>query len=64
MDNINFAGARHTNDSNVRRILESHRTCQVRSGIPSEIAAKRDNDGLEVFAHNVLSNVTKMTLDE
>jgi hypothetical protein len=51
MDDVNFPGAGNTNNSNVCRILQSHRTCQVRRRIPSEITAKCDNDRFKIFVH-------------
>jgi hypothetical protein len=55
MNDIDLAGAWNTDDVDVRRIIQSHRTCQVRGGIASEIAAKRDNNRLKIFAHVFLS---------
>jgi hypothetical protein len=55
MDDIDFAGTRNSNDFYVRRIIQSHRTCQVRGGVPSEIAAKCNYNRLKIFAHNFLS---------
>jgi hypothetical protein len=62
VNHINFAGAWNANNSNVRRILQSHRTCQVRGRVASKIAAKRNNDRLKIFAHSFPSK--KMTIDE
>jgi hypothetical protein len=52
MNHINLAGAWNANDFDVRRVLQSHRTCQVRCRVASEIAAKRNNDRLKIFAHS------------
>jgi hypothetical protein len=52
MKDIYFAGAWNDNNFNIRRILQSHGTCQVRSRISSETTTKRNNDRLEVFVHN------------
>jgi hypothetical protein len=49
---IQFPGAGKENDFNIRRILQSHGTCQVRCRIPSETAAKRDDDRFEIFCHH------------
>jgi len=49
---VYFSGTWNENDFNVRRILQSHGTCQVRGGVSSEAAAKCDNDRLEIFLHN------------
>jgi hypothetical protein len=54
VDDIDLAGTRNSNDLYVRRIIQSHRTCQVRSGVSSEIAAKRNNNRFKIFAHNFL----------
>jgi hypothetical protein len=51
MNDVNLPGARDTNNSDVCRILQSHRTCQVRRRIPSEITAKCNNDRFEILRH-------------
>jgi hypothetical protein len=53
MDDIDLTGAWNANDFDVRRVLQSHRTCQVRCRVASEIAAKCNNDRLKIFAHSV-----------
>ncbi len=55
MNDIHFSGARHSDDFYIRRIRQPHRTCQVRSRVPSEIAAERDDDRFKFLAHNVSS---------
>jgi hypothetical protein len=55
VDDIDLAGTRNPNDFYVRRIIQSHRTCQVRGGVTSEIAAKRNNNRFKIVAHNFLS---------
>jgi len=57
MNHIYFAGAWNTNDFDVCRIVQSHRTCQVRGGISSEIAAKSDNNRFKIFAHVFLAKI-------
>jgi hypothetical protein len=52
MKHIYLTGAWNDNNFNIRWVLQSHGTCQVRSRISSETAAKRDNDRLEVFIHD------------
>jgi hypothetical protein len=64
VDDIDLAGAWNANDFNVRRVLQSHRTCQVRCRVTSEIAAKGDNDRLEIFAHGYLSKIDMPELPE
>ena len=56
MDDIDLPGAWNANNFHVRRILQSHGTCQVRCGVASEIAAECNDDRLKVFAHNLLLN--------
>jgi hypothetical protein len=55
MDDIDLPGAWDANNFDVRRILQSHGTCQVRCGVASEIAAECNDDRLKVFAHNLLA---------
>jgi len=52
MKDIYLTGAWNDNDFNIRWVLQSHGTCQVRSRIPSETAAKRDDDRFEIFCHH------------
>jgi hypothetical protein len=52
VNNINLPGAGHTHNFDVRRILQSHRTCQVRGGVASVIAAECNNDRIKIFAHS------------
>jgi hypothetical protein len=54
VNNIDFSGTGNANDFNIRWVLQSHRTCQVRSRVASEIAAKCQNNGLKVVAHFLL----------
>ena len=63
MNDIYLAGTRHKDDFNVGRVLQSHRTCQVRSRITSVITAKRDNDGVKIF-HDVLLSGKDPTLPD
>jgi hypothetical protein len=55
MDDIDLAGTGNSHDFNVRRIIQSHRTCQVRGCVTSEIAAERNNNRFKILAHNFLS---------
>jgi hypothetical protein len=55
VNDIDLAGARNANDFYVRRIIQAHRTCQVRGGVTSEIAAKCNDNRLKIFAHSFLS---------
>jgi hypothetical protein len=48
VNDIHFSGAGHADNPNVSWILETHGTCQVRSGVSSEVAAKRDDDRLKI----------------
>jgi hypothetical protein len=56
VDNIHFSGAGHADNPNVSRILETHGTCQVRSGVSSEVAAERNDDRLKICHHNTPSS--------
>jgi hypothetical protein len=56
MQGIDFSGAGDTNNLDARRVTQAHRTCQVRSGIPSVIATKSDNDRFKILAHKAPSN--------
>ncbi len=49
---IHFSGTGNPDNLDVRRIVESHRTCQVRSRISSIITAKSDNGWLK-FGHYI-----------
>ncbi len=51
MNNIDLPGAGHTNNLDARRVFQSHGTCQVRCAVPSGIAAKCDDDRIEILAH-------------
>ena len=51
MNDVDLSGARNAHNPDVCRILQSHRTCQVRRCIPSEITAKCNNDRFKIFAH-------------
>jgi hypothetical protein len=55
MNHIDFSGAGHPNDPQIGRVLQSHRTCQVRGRVASEIAAKGNDNGVKIFAHGFLS---------
>jgi hypothetical protein len=55
VDDIDLTGTWNPNDFYVRRIIKSHRTCQVRGGVTSEIAAKCNNNRFKIVAHNFLS---------
>ena len=55
MDDINLAGTGDSHDFNVRRVIQSHRTFQVRGCVTSEIAAECNNNRLKILAHNFLS---------
>jgi hypothetical protein len=52
VNHVDLSGAWDANDFNIRRILQSHRTCQVRGCVASEIAAKCNDDRLKIFAHS------------
>jgi hypothetical protein len=54
VNDVNLAGAWNANNFDVRRVLQSHRTCQVRRCVTSEITTKCNNDRLKVFAHSFL----------
>jgi hypothetical protein len=56
MEPIDFAGAGNPNNLYARRITQAHRTCQVRSRVPSEITAESDNDRFKLLAHKTPSN--------
>jgi hypothetical protein len=56
MNDIHFPGTRNPDNFNACRITQPHRTCQVRSGISSEIAAKRDDNRLKILTHNTPSS--------
>ena len=49
--NVNFPGAGNTHNSDVCWVLQSHRTCQIRGRIPSEITAKCNNDRFKILSH-------------
>jgi hypothetical protein len=51
MDHVDLTGAGNPHDPDICRVLQSHRTCQVRSRVTSEIAAKGKNDRFKIFAH-------------
>jgi hypothetical protein len=53
MNHIHFSGAWNPYDLDVYRILQSHRTCQVRRRVPSEIAAKCNNNRFKIFTHGI-----------
>jgi hypothetical protein len=53
MKDIYLSGAWNDNNFNIRGVLQSHGTCQVRGRISSVTAAKRDNDRLENFIHDI-----------
>jgi hypothetical protein len=55
MNHIDFTGAGHPNDPYIGRVLQSHRTCQVRRRVTSEIAAKGNDDRFKILAHGFLS---------
>jgi hypothetical protein len=57
MNDIDLAGTRNTNNFDICRIIQSHRTCQVRGGISSEIAAKSDNNRFKILAHVFLAKL-------
>ncbi len=61
MNHIHFSGAWNPYDLDVCRILQSHRTCQVRSRVPSEITAKCDNNRFKIFSHFFLQIKTRCT---
>ena len=52
MKNIHLSGAWNENNIYIRRVLQSHGPCQVRSSITSVAAAKCNDDRLEIFLHN------------
>jgi hypothetical protein len=52
MKDIYLPRARNENDFYIRWVLQAHGTCQVRSRVPSETAAKCDNNRLEILLHN------------
>ena len=52
MVQIDLARAGHPHDLDVGRIIQPHGTCQVRGGVPSVVAGKCDDDGLERVAHS------------
>jgi hypothetical protein len=56
MQGINLSGAGDTNNLDAGRVTQTHRTCQVRRGVPSVIAAKSDNDRFKILAHKAPSN--------
>ena len=60
MNHVDLSGAWNPYDLDIGRILQSHRTCQVRRRVPSEIAAKRNNNRIKIFAH-CFSSLIKMT---
>ena len=49
VDHVHLPGAGHNDDSDVRRVLEPHGTCQVRGRVPSELAAEGDDDRIEIL---------------
>ena len=51
VDDVHLAGAGDLDDPHVGRVLQSHRTCQVRGGIRSVMAAKPDDFRLKRFHH-------------
>ncbi len=51
MERIHFAGTGNTNNLDARRVPQAHRTCQVRGRVPSEIAAKGDDDRFKCLTH-------------
>jgi len=55
VNDIDFSAAGNANDFNIRRVLQSHRTCQVRGRVTSEIAAKCQDNRIKVVTHNFLS---------
>lgn len=50
--NIDFAGAGHPDYFYVRGVRQSHRTCQVRGGVPSVVTTKCYNSRCE-FSHYI-----------
>jgi len=56
MNDIHLSGAGDPDNSDVGRISQSHGTCQVRSGIPSEITAKSNDNRFEFCRHRTPSN--------
>ena len=52
MKDIHLSGAWNENDFYVRRVLQSHGPCQVRSRITSVAAAECNDDRLEILVHN------------
>jgi hypothetical protein len=53
---VDFSGTGDPDNFDGRGVRHSHRTCQVRSGVPSEIAAKGDDDRLKVGLHKTPSS--------
>jgi hypothetical protein len=51
---IHLAGAGDLDDPEVGRILQSHRTCQVRSGIGSVMATETDDLRLKILHQALL----------
>jgi hypothetical protein len=51
MLHVHLAGARHPDDPHRAGVAESHRTCQVRSGVSSEIAAKGNDHWIKLGTH-------------
>lgn len=49
MNKIHLAGTGDEYDPDVARVRKSHRTCQVRSRVPSILATKCDDYGLKLF---------------
>ena len=62
-DDIDLARAGHPDDPHVRGVAQAHRTCQVRGGVPSGVAAKGQNDRLEAFHHITPSKITSTWLN-
>ena len=56
MNHIDFSGAGHPDDFDAGGVAKSHRTCQVRGGIPSVVAAERENNGLKFQTHSTPSS--------
>ena len=53
---VDLAGAGNADDFNRRRVTQSHRTCQVRGRVPSEITAKRNDNRFKVLIHKTPSS--------
>ena len=51
VDDVHPAGAGHHDDLDVRGVLQTHRTCQVRGAVCSEAAAKSDDLGSKFASH-------------